>query len=112
MMAYHLKCNSMVKLFNQTLIAQLKKYNADDPDNWEAAYSFQHFTLFFTFAPNCCFSPLLFKFSKDMTTSSTLSAADENVPYNQLLNIKEWYIHWGDQQLYQNDLSICCNGIL
>uniref|UniRef100_A0A915J729 Integrase catalytic domain-containing protein n=1 Tax=Romanomermis culicivorax TaxID=13658 RepID=A0A915J729_ROMCU len=25
----------MVERFNQTLVAQLKKYTADDPDNWE-----------------------------------------------------------------------------
>uniref|UniRef100_A0A915J6D2 Integrase catalytic domain-containing protein n=1 Tax=Romanomermis culicivorax TaxID=13658 RepID=A0A915J6D2_ROMCU len=25
----------MVECFNQTLIAQLKKYTPDDPDNWE-----------------------------------------------------------------------------
>uniref|UniRef100_A0A915J835 Integrase catalytic domain-containing protein n=1 Tax=Romanomermis culicivorax TaxID=13658 RepID=A0A915J835_ROMCU len=33
--AYHPQCNGMVECFNQTLIAQLKKYTADDPDNWE-----------------------------------------------------------------------------
>uniref|UniRef100_A0A915IP23 Integrase catalytic domain-containing protein n=1 Tax=Romanomermis culicivorax TaxID=13658 RepID=A0A915IP23_ROMCU len=33
--AYHPQCNGMVKCFNQTLIAQLKKYTADHPDNWE-----------------------------------------------------------------------------
>uniref|UniRef100_A0A915IR99 Integrase catalytic domain-containing protein n=1 Tax=Romanomermis culicivorax TaxID=13658 RepID=A0A915IR99_ROMCU len=33
--AYHPRCNEMVERFNQMLIAQLKKYTADDPDNWE-----------------------------------------------------------------------------
>uniref|UniRef100_A0A915KZ07 Integrase catalytic domain-containing protein n=1 Tax=Romanomermis culicivorax TaxID=13658 RepID=A0A915KZ07_ROMCU len=33
--AYHTQCNRMVERFNQTLIAQLKKYRAEDPDNWE-----------------------------------------------------------------------------
>uniref|UniRef100_A0A915L552 RNA-directed DNA polymerase n=1 Tax=Romanomermis culicivorax TaxID=13658 RepID=A0A915L552_ROMCU len=32
---YRPQCNGMVKRFNQTLIAQLKKYTADNPDNWE-----------------------------------------------------------------------------
>uniref|UniRef100_A0A915J1B1 Integrase catalytic domain-containing protein n=1 Tax=Romanomermis culicivorax TaxID=13658 RepID=A0A915J1B1_ROMCU len=31
--AYHPQCNPMVEHFNQTLIAQLKKYTADDPDS-------------------------------------------------------------------------------
>uniref|UniRef100_A0A915K4N4 Integrase catalytic domain-containing protein n=1 Tax=Romanomermis culicivorax TaxID=13658 RepID=A0A915K4N4_ROMCU len=35
MTAYHPQCNGMVKHFNQTLIAQPKKYTADEPDNWE-----------------------------------------------------------------------------
>uniref|UniRef100_A0A915K250 Integrase catalytic domain-containing protein n=1 Tax=Romanomermis culicivorax TaxID=13658 RepID=A0A915K250_ROMCU len=34
-MAYHPQCNGMVERFNQTLIAQLKKYTANNPDNWE-----------------------------------------------------------------------------
>uniref|UniRef100_A0A915I0P0 RNA-directed DNA polymerase n=1 Tax=Romanomermis culicivorax TaxID=13658 RepID=A0A915I0P0_ROMCU len=32
---YHPQCNGMVEHFIQTLIAQLKKYTADDLDNWE-----------------------------------------------------------------------------
>uniref|UniRef100_A0A915HZH1 Uncharacterized protein n=1 Tax=Romanomermis culicivorax TaxID=13658 RepID=A0A915HZH1_ROMCU len=34
----------MVKCFNQTLIAQLKKYTADDPDNWECYLPYAIFT--------------------------------------------------------------------
>uniref|UniRef100_A0A915K7P2 Integrase catalytic domain-containing protein n=1 Tax=Romanomermis culicivorax TaxID=13658 RepID=A0A915K7P2_ROMCU len=33
--AYHPQCNRMVECFNQTLIAQPKKYTAEDLDNWE-----------------------------------------------------------------------------
>uniref|UniRef100_A0A915I9I5 Integrase catalytic domain-containing protein n=1 Tax=Romanomermis culicivorax TaxID=13658 RepID=A0A915I9I5_ROMCU len=32
---YHSQCNCMVEHFNQMLIPQLKKYRAEDPDNWE-----------------------------------------------------------------------------
>uniref|UniRef100_A0A915IEE7 Integrase catalytic domain-containing protein n=1 Tax=Romanomermis culicivorax TaxID=13658 RepID=A0A915IEE7_ROMCU len=35
MNTYHSQCNGMVEHFNQTLIAQLKKYTGEDLDNWE-----------------------------------------------------------------------------
>uniref|UniRef100_A0A915KPY2 Integrase catalytic domain-containing protein n=1 Tax=Romanomermis culicivorax TaxID=13658 RepID=A0A915KPY2_ROMCU len=43
MTAYHPQCNGMVEPFNQTFIAQLKKYTAEDPDNWERYLSYAVF---------------------------------------------------------------------
>uniref|UniRef100_A0A915I5Y2 Uncharacterized protein n=1 Tax=Romanomermis culicivorax TaxID=13658 RepID=A0A915I5Y2_ROMCU len=34
----------MVEHFSQTLIGQLKKYTADDPDNWERYLPYTVFT--------------------------------------------------------------------
>uniref|UniRef100_A0A915IXL6 Uncharacterized protein n=1 Tax=Romanomermis culicivorax TaxID=13658 RepID=A0A915IXL6_ROMCU len=44
-----------------------------------------------------------------MASPSTSLAADEAPPYPESLNVNEWYVHWGEQQLHQNDISFCCD---
>uniref|UniRef100_A0A915I0P6 Uncharacterized protein n=1 Tax=Romanomermis culicivorax TaxID=13658 RepID=A0A915I0P6_ROMCU len=46
-----------------------------------------------------------------MTTPSTssVSTTDEPPMYRELINVKERYIRWAEQQPHQNNLSFCCD---
>uniref|UniRef100_A0A915JKV2 Integrase catalytic domain-containing protein n=1 Tax=Romanomermis culicivorax TaxID=13658 RepID=A0A915JKV2_ROMCU len=56
-MAYHPQCNGMAERFNQMLIAQLKKYTPDDPDNWECYLPYAVFAYNATLHTATCHSP-------------------------------------------------------
>uniref|UniRef100_A0A915I3G9 Integrase catalytic domain-containing protein n=1 Tax=Romanomermis culicivorax TaxID=13658 RepID=A0A915I3G9_ROMCU len=57
MTAYHPHCSGMVKHFNQTLIAELKKYTADNQDNWECYLPYAVFAYNATPHMATCHSP-------------------------------------------------------
>uniref|UniRef100_A0A915JBT0 Integrase catalytic domain-containing protein n=1 Tax=Romanomermis culicivorax TaxID=13658 RepID=A0A915JBT0_ROMCU len=56
-MSYHPQCNGMIKHFNQMLIAQIKKYTANSPDNWECYLPYAVFAYNTTLHTATCHSP-------------------------------------------------------
>uniref|UniRef100_A0A915JW03 Uncharacterized protein n=1 Tax=Romanomermis culicivorax TaxID=13658 RepID=A0A915JW03_ROMCU len=47
-----------------------------------------------------------------MPSTSTASATDEPLPYQESINVNEGYVRWAEQQPHQKDLSFCCDAAL